>query len=109
MGNTTWTPNTPSASPIDANAGYMMRGSITMSSSYVTGGDAVTAAEIGLGTLEDLFLAACTTSGYVLTYNSANGTVQAFWTGSALSGVLSEVTSGTNLAAVTGEAIAYGY
>ena len=107
MGNATWAANTPSHSPIDSDAGYMIRGTLNLSSSYATGGDAVTAALFGIGTLEDLF---CESSGgYVFRYNSTNATVQAYWGSASASAVLSEVTAGTNLAAVGVESMAFGY
>jgi hypothetical protein len=108
MGATTFTPSADAFSPKDSNEGWSVRGTITMSSSYATGGDSITAAELGLGTIKFIEIAAATGAGYVLSYNPTNGTIQAFETGAALSGPLAEVASATNLSAVSATAIAYG-
>jgi len=113
MGATTFTASADCYSPIDSNAGWMVRGTITMSSSYATGGDTLTAAQMGLGTIKNVIVnggvvLATPTGEYTLRYNQANGTIQAFG-GAASSGAIdAEVTNATNLATIVGDIIAYG-
>ena len=111
MGNATWTPAVPSHSPIDANAGYMMRGQITLSNSYVQGGDAINSALFGLGQIENVLCFPA--NGYVFGWNQnttdAGAKVQAWYTGASANTVLNEVTNTTNFIGIPFEAIVYGY
>lgn len=106
MGATTFTPDADAFSPKDSNEGWSVRGTITMSNSYATGGDSITAAQMGLGTIKKILIASA--GGYVLRYNSANGTIQAYDTGAASGDALAEAVSTTNLSAVVADCIAYG-
>jgi hypothetical protein len=108
MGATTFTPSPDAFSPKDSNEGWSVRGTITMSNSYATGGDSITPAQLGLGTIKFMEVAAATGLGYVLSYNPTSGTIQAFETGASLSGPLAEVASTTNLSAVSATLLAYG-
>jgi len=74
---------------------------------YATGGIAVTAAQFGLGVLESLIINPA--GGYVFTYAPSTGKVLAYWTGATTTAVLAEVTTSTNLAAVTFSFLAEGY
>jgi hypothetical protein len=105
MGATTFTPSPDAFSPKDSNEGWSVRGTITMSNSYATGGDSITPAQLGLGTIKFMEVAAATGLGYVLSYNPTSGTIQ---TGASLSGPLAEVASTTNLSAVSATLLAYG-
>lgn len=104
-------------SPVDAsNAGYWVRCKITMSSSYAAGGDTITGAQLGLGSITKLELGAggvgiSPTTAYlgapVYDSSGVNVTkVQVFVTGSG-NGVAFSEASG-NLATVVFDAEAYG-
>lgn len=43
-------------SPVDANAGYRVRGVLTGSATYVTGGDTVTGASFGVGNIRKILI-----------------------------------------------------
>ena len=107
-------------SPVDANAGFMVRAKLTMSGSYAAGGDSVTAAMFGLGELKLLNVlgggagSGAANGGIVLVPNPNGGyptLVTAFEedpTGVS-KGPLVEVTAGVNLSGYTADVIAYGF
>lgn len=66
---------------------------------YATNGIAVSAAQVGLGTIDSLVVDPA--GGYVFEYVASTGKVKAYWTGAATSAVLAEVDNETNLAGVT--------
>jgi hypothetical protein len=105
MGATTVAIDAGGFSPVDANAGWAVRGVLTMSNSYATGGDSITAAQLGIGQI--VKMAVFDAPGYLMRYNSASGTVQAYQQ-SAATGALTEVPNTTNLSAVTADFIAWG-
>lgn len=74
---------------------------------YATAGIAVTPAQLGLGQIDSLIINPA--GGYVFTYSPSAGKVLAYWTGASASGVLAEVDTNTNLAAVTFTFLAEGY
>ena len=74
---------------------------------YATSGVAVTAAQCGLGVLNDLIIDPA--GGYVFSYVKSSGKVLAYWTGAGLSAVLAEITDSTALAGVTFNWRAVGY
>lgn len=106
MGACTFTASPDAYSPSDSNLGWTVNGSITLSNSYATGGDTLTAAQLGLGTIKGIQISPA--SGYVFAYNSGTGKVQAYETGAALSGVLAEAANGTNLSAISAGVEAWG-
>lgn len=121
MGTVTATIDADGYSPMDAsNAGYMVRCKITGSSSYATGGDTITAASLGLGSITKLVFsgggdaaAGAGTAAYMAipVYDTSlvNVTkIQVFWTGAGLSGTFAEITSTTNLSAIVFDAVAWG-
>jgi hypothetical protein len=100
-------------SPIDgSNAGYMVRGQITMSSSYAAGGDTLAASAFGIGRITKLILSGSiggATTGYDSSPVYSAGAVvkvQAFVTGTASGQPLNEASG--NLSTVIFDAIAYG-
>jgi hypothetical protein len=112
MGATVFTPKNAQGSPQDANVGYKIDGTITMSSSYATGGDSLTAAQCGLGTITSVEVEAggvASTSAYVLKWNPTNGTIQAYDTGAASGNALAEAASTTDLHLLVANATVYGY
>lgn len=117
MGTVTVVLDADAYSPMDgSNAGYMVRGVLTMSSSYATGGDTMTPASVGLGIITKLDIASgeptALTTSYLLSAVQTSGPtvakVQAFVTGSASGVAFSEVTNATNLATVAAPFIAFG-
>lgn len=79
------------------------QGTIAMDSSYLTGGEVITAADLGLSQIRSLFLNPH--GGYVFEYvptqtggASVDGTIKAYWTGSTTAAALAQVSSTTNLA-----------
>jgi len=115
MGTVTVTIDPDGFSPIDgSNAGMMVRAVITMSTTYATGGDTISAASFGLGSITKLDIQGGGVSGGTLAI-LFEGTpvpgpvtkVQAFWSG-AQTARFQEVTSGTDLSASVVSCIAFG-
>ena len=81
---------------------------------YVTGGEALTAQQIKLGTIEYCppVLAIATAgaaTAIIYAYNIATGKIQAFWqTGAAAAAALPEVDAGTDLSGYVGHFVAEG-
>lgn len=72
---------------------------VTMDSSYATGGEAVTAADCGLSRIVQFALEP--NAGYVPEYDHANSKVKAFWVDTTVDGAaMAEVVATTNLATV---------
>ncbi len=82
---------------------------ITMDSSYPTGGEEITANQLGLTRITSVIPAASTT-GYVPAWDQANSKLEAFYGdySASVDGVLAEVASTTDLSAVTFTVIAFG-
>lgn len=88
---------------------------ITMSASYATGGDTITAASVGLGAIRKIIVCGAglvgspATTAYLISPVQANPIVliQAFQAAAA-SNPFTEVTSTTNLNTVTFSAIVFG-
>jgi hypothetical protein len=83
-------------------------------SSYPTGGTAVTAANLGLGTLvfAFAFISATTASNNTIigaAFNNATGKLQTFQSSSTSPVALIEAASTTNCSGVTITVVAYGY
>lgn len=74
---------------------------------YATGGVAVTPSQVGLGIIDSFIVNPA--GGYVFTYDPTAGKVLAYWTGASTTAVLAEVTTSTNLAAITFTFLAEGY
>lgn len=76
---------------------------ITFDASYLTGGESLTAADLGLTTITHLSsetaAAAAGTTAVVTKYDYTNAKLQAFWTGGVVSTALAQVTSTTDLSA----------
>lgn len=81
-------------------------GTITFDSSYLTGGEAIAAAAVGLGLIENLQLKQGE-DGLVASWDRTNGTIL-LYDESGSDGALSEVGSGTNQSAVVLDFIAVG-
>lgn len=82
--------------------------------SYATGGDALAAGQIKLGTIEYLppavaIAATGAATAIVFVYNYVTGKLQAFWqTGAAAAAALPEVTAGTDISDYTALMVAEG-
>ena len=84
------------------------------SASYTTGGDALTAAQLGLGTVLFAIVSVTASSGSnnagaEASYNVANSTLQVFAATDAAGVPLAEAASTTNLSGLTFQVIAFGY
>ncbi len=90
---------TLSENPINFGGGMLfVTGTITMDSSYPTGGEAVTPGLFKGGAIRRLNLFASTT-GIVPAWDSTNSKVMAFWVDTTVDGAaLGEVANSTNLA-----------
>ncbi len=68
-------------------------------SDYATGGYAITALEVGLASIDFVFLGDGNTlaAGYVPYWNTQTGSFQVFWTGAAVASKLEEIPAATNL------------
>lgn len=94
---------------------YLNIYSCVFDSSYASGGEAVTANELGLGAI-DVVIALPTITGRVIVWDSTASKLRSFVdsstssvTGSTLAGpVLAESSAGTDLSAVTTQLIAIG-
>lgn len=81
---------------------------VTMDSSYPTGGEAVTAAQLGLATVD---VAICSTNtGHIAQYDKANAKIKLYYADydAVADGALIEVPNTTNVAAVVVTVVAYG-
>ena len=111
MGACTFTRDNDANSPLDGNAGWEVRGTLFLSSSYATGGDTVTPGIFSLGELHKLILDAG--AGYVFSpVVSAAGLVtgvQAWATGASSGAILAEVASATDLHLIGVSCIARGF
>ena len=82
-------------------------GTIGMDSSYPTGGEAVSANQLGLG--KALLVHVLPSGGYVPEYDLANSKVLVYWVDTTTDGApLAQVASTTDLAAVTFNFLATG-
>lgn len=106
MGACTFTVDSDGYSPIDSSSGWMVRGTLNLSSSYATNGDTVTPALFGLGEIKKMILDAA--GGYVFSPFTGNTAVQAWYTGTASDDAFNEVTPTTDLHTVNVRCIIYG-
>lgn len=88
---------------------------VTFDSSYPTGGESLTAADVNLRKIEQLIVhgpATATrggTTGVLATYDYTNSKLQAFWGNAGTASVLPEVTDTTNVATQICRITAIGY
>ena len=89
--------------------GYCVVADVAMDSSYPTGGEAVSAEQLGLSALE--FVLGAPSGGYVPEYDHASKKLKAYYgdNDNAADGPLAEVANATNLSAVTFRLMALGY
>lgn len=82
---------------------------LSFDSNYPTGGEALTAADLGLSTV--VFATIQSRAGYVFEYDIANSKILAYWVDTSTDGAaMAEVADTTSLAALTGARImAWGY
>lgn len=86
----------------------MRAGRYTGPASYVTGGDAVTAADFGMSRLDYLIVAGGSEEGYVFSYDPSAGKVMAFDTGAVADAVLNQTASDADLSGSSVDVIAVG-
>lgn len=87
------------------------RATITFDSSYLTGGEVLAAASLGLGTIDTLQLTPrnfSATESFQPVWDKTDGTVMLQWTGGAVSSHFDEITSATDVAVQVVEVLAYG-
>lgn len=88
---------------------------VTFDSSYPTGGESLTASDVGLKKIEQLIVhgpATATvggTTGVLATYDYTNAKLQAFWGNAGTASVLPEVTDTTTLATQVCRVTVVGY
>lgn len=85
-------------------------GTITFDSSYATGGEALTASNLGLSSKVE-FISVTPGSGYIFQYDYTNKKLKAYWptTDATAPNVAKEVANTTNLSTVTCNFVAFGY
>jgi hypothetical protein len=90
---------TLSENPVNFGGGMLfVTGTITMDSSYPTGGEAVTPGQFKGGAIRRLMLSASTT-GIVPAWDATNSKVMAFWVDTTTDGAaLAEVVNTTDIA-----------
>lgn len=71
---------------------------VTLDSSYATGGEAVTANNLGLGTV--LHASVGCNAGYVGEYDISNAKLKAYWVHASLGAPMAEVDTTTDLGSV---------
>lgn len=78
---------------------------VTFDSSYPTGGEAISAADLGLNKID--FVVA-TAPGYVLNYLASTGKLLAYWVDTTVDGAaMAEVANTTDLSAVVANVLAF--
>ena len=87
-------------------------GTLAMNASYVTGGDAIAPLTVGLGHIDDLWIADTTQFGVTLQYQSG-GTIKMFATGTIITSGAAvdtalEMATGTNGSTVIARFFAWG-
>ena len=89
------------------------KGTVTFDSSYATGGETFTPADLGLAFLTDLQVEVDATAGYVPVWNRSTTApkLMAFYgdNNNAADGPLIEVPNATNIATAAARFTAYGY
>ena len=89
-----------------------VRARVTFDTSYVTGGMALTAANLGLSTIDSLVVIPSTpqtaTSNVYVTWSRTAGTLMAFTSNGAAAALLLEFTSTGSLSTLQVEVLAYG-
>lgn len=76
---------------------HVVSGQVTLTGTYVTGGDAISASTFGLGAIESFDITSGVTNGtetLIGRYLPSSGKVQLFWGGGAISSELDEITNG---------------
>jgi hypothetical protein len=79
---------------------------VTFDTSYLTGGESVTANDLGLYKLD--YVTVLTTVGYVGEYITSTSTLLARWSGATTDAVLAQVSSTTNMGTVVFNVDAWG-
>lgn len=79
---------------------------ITFDSSYLTGGELIAVADVGMATIDNMVIH--DGGGRAFKYNSAAGTIIAYQTNGAAPAALAEVASATNLSSVSVRALIFG-
>ena len=99
---------TLSSEPINFGGGLLfVHGTITMDSSYPTGGEAVTPGQFKGGAFVRVLLSASTT-GIVPAFDATNKKVMAFWVDTSTDGAaMAEVVNGTDIATAVFPFVAY--
>lgn len=100
----------PVFAEFNGQKGYK-RATITFDSSYLTGGEVLAAASLGLSSIDTLQLTSrnfSATEYLAPVWDKTDGTVMLAWTGGAISSHLDEITSATDVSAQVVEVLAYG-
>lgn len=88
---------------------YMHIFKVTFDSSYPTGGEPLTAADLGFSDHATNLNVLGFAGGYTLNYDAANAKLMAFWVDTTVDGAaMAEVANTTNLSAVTALVLAFG-
>lgn len=88
----------------------VVRGRLTLSGTYATGGFAIAASDFGLSRLDSLQIGSAwlTTTALVTGYDSANGKIKLFETGAVVDTPLDEVDNTNSVANYVIDVVAYG-
>lgn len=102
MGTATFTGNATNPTNVNGNL-RVKQGTVTMSSSYATGGDALTPGAIGLERIINWDIN--TDDGYILKYDKANNKVLAYYADydAGADGALIQVANAVDLSAVVSD------
>lgn len=86
---------------------------VILPTSYTTGGDSLTAAQLGLSRIihcdATTAAAAAGTTAVFCKYDHTNSKLQCFWTGAVVSTALAQVTSTTDLHLLKTRLVVFGY
>lgn len=90
--------------------GTEVRGRLTLSGTYATGGFAVTASGFGLSMIDSLYPSTPweTTEGYFAAWDSANSKIKLGWTGAVVSTELDEITNADDVTDVVLDVVVRG-
>lgn len=81
---------------------YQSVSTIAFDSSYATGGEALTVAQLGLSDDGEVHIEVHPSAGYVFEYDHTNNKVKAYWVDTTTDGAkMAEVASTTDLSGVT--------
>lgn len=91
-----------------ASNGKIVTGTVTMDSSYLTGGELVTPADFGLNGIDHVIVGNPPLGGFVASYAAATGAIKLWYSTTGAPNILVEVTSGVSAATAVVPVVVFG-